>query len=166
MLAANTAAHEFISSHPAGDLYLSKESGHHHLTSVKNYEPADIITNFSSSGIQSTPNRYTVQKSENEHIILDPTYLQYMNHSCEPNCHLDLETLNVIAVKPIMKGEPLNFFYPSTEWKMSEPFKCLCGTRNCLSEIKGAYCIPLNILKNYRLSPFIASVIKTNNQNQ
>ena len=166
MLAANSAAHELISSHPAGDLYFEKGSGHHSLNAIKDYQPKDIIINFGASAIQKTPNRYTVQNSEEEHIILDPKYLQYMNHSCDPNCHIDLEKFNVIAIKPIEKGEPLNFFYPSTEWKMSEPFKCLCGSYNCLGEIKGAYAIPLNILNTYKLSPYIESGIRESNQNK
>lgn len=166
MLAANSAAHELISSHPAGNLYFEKGSGHHSLNAIKDYQPNDIITNFDSSTIQTTPDRYTVQKSEREHIILSPKYLQYMNHSCDPNCFIDVNNFQIIAIKSIEKGASLNFFYPSTEWEMSEPFKCLCGSSNCLGEIKGAYCIPLDILKNYRLSSFIETSMRTNKQNQ
>jgi hypothetical protein len=166
MLAANTAAHELISSHPAGDLYFSKESGHHYLNSVKDYQPGDIIEEFSSAYIENLPNRFTVQKNEHEHIVLHPKYLQYLNHSCDPNCFIDVNNFQIIAIKPIEKGVSLNFFYPSTEWKMSEPFKCLCGSYNCLGEIKGAYAIPLNILNTYKLSPFIESRIRESNQNK
>jgi hypothetical protein len=164
MLAANTAAHELISSHPAGDLYFEKGSGHYSLNAIKDYQPKDIIINFGASAIQKTPNRYTVQKNEHEHIVLHPKYLQYLNHSCDPNCFIDVDNLQIVAIKQIEKGASLNFFYPSTEWKMSEPFKCLCRSYNCLGEIKGAYCIPISILKNYRLSSFIENSIKTNNQ--
>lgn len=30
------------------------------------------------------------------------------------------------------------FFYPSTEWDMAQPFDCLCGTETCRGRISGA----------------------------
>lgn len=40
----------------------------------------------------------------------------------------------------IEPGEPLTFFYPSTEWKFDRPFDCLCGAPKdvCLGKVQGA----------------------------
>ncbi|CAK3952804.1 Hypothetical predicted protein [Lecanosticta acicola] len=37
-------------------------------------------------------------------------------------------------------GDPLTFFYPSTEWKFDRPFDCLCGAPPdvCLGTVQGA----------------------------
>ena len=40
----------------------------------------------------------TVQVSELEHIELAPALLAFLNHSCEPNVHLDLERGLLIAL--------------------------------------------------------------------
>jgi hypothetical protein len=160
MFVAKTTAEEFISAYPAGNLYLSKETGHHYLVANKDYSPSDIITRFYTSNITNRPDRYTVQKNANEHIILEPIYLQYLNHSCDPNCFLDTEKLELIAIKSIKEGETLDFFYPSTEWDMSESFQCLCQSSECLGAIKGAKYISPSILNNYALSPFINSKIR------
>jgi hypothetical protein len=163
MFAANASAQTYVSSHAAGDIYFSHETGHHSIVANKNYEADTIITFFGASEILRKPNRYTVQKSANEHIVLDPLYLQYLNHSCDPNCFLDLQQGKLIAIKPIMQGEPLTFFYPSTEWEMEEPFQCLCGSVKCLGMIQGASRININTLKSYRLSPFIESMLSSIN---
>jgi hypothetical protein len=159
MYAANASADQYLSSYPEADLFYSVASGHHYLKANKNFEAGTVITSFRASEILDKPDRYTVQKSGQEHITLDPPYLRYMNHSCAPNCFFDMERMELVALKPIRLGETLNFFYPSTEWEMAEPFQCLCGTANCLGTIRGANNLPAEILKEYRLSPFIANQI-------
>jgi hypothetical protein len=160
MFVAKTTAEELISAYPAGNLYISKVTGHHYLVANKNYSPSDIITRFDASVITDRPDRYTVQKNASEHIILEPHYLQYLNHSCDPNCYLDTDKLELIAIKPIREGETLDFFYPGTEWDMSESFQCLCQSSQCLGMIQGAKYISPEILIKYPLSTFIKSKIR------
>lgn len=163
MFATNVSEHTFVSSHPAGNIYFSHDTGHHGLLANKNYEAGACIAAFGASEILSSPNRYTVQKSAHEHIILDPLYLQYLNHSCDPNCFFDFQQGKLIAIKSIMQDEPLTFFYPSTEWDMDEPFQCLCGSVKCLGMIEGASRINKNTLRNFWLSPFIQSMLRSKN---
>jgi len=42
------------------------------------------------------------------------------------------------ALQDIAPGDELTFFYPSTEWSMSQPFECRCGTKLCLTYVEGA----------------------------
>ena len=55
-----------------------------------------------------------------------------VNHSCDPNVAFDVSSgdksnWRLKALKNISKGESLEFFYPSTEWSMTQPFDCLCN---------------------------------------
>jgi hypothetical protein len=68
-----------------------------------------------------------------------------VNHSCNPNVAFDLSSLyspesDIASTwhlkslsRPIKAGEPLTFFYPSTEWDMDRGFDCACGEEvSCL----------------------------------
>jgi len=96
-----------------------------------------------------------VQRGVGEHITLMPQFLQYINHSCNPNVFFDTSSMEVIALKDIEPNEEFSFFYPSTEIDMAQPFICFCGSKDCLQNIKGAKYIPGEILKKYRLTDFI-----------
>jgi hypothetical protein len=78
-----------------------------------------------------------------------------MNHSCSPTALVDISKWEVRAAGRIHKGTPLTFFYPSTEWDMAQPFKCNCGSKECLGTIGGAKYIERQILGNYVLNQHI-----------
>ncbi len=63
-----------------------------------------------------------------------------LNHSCNPNCYIDFENLNLIALKDIKKGDELSFNYNTSEYDLIDQgcsFECRCGSENCIKEIKG-----------------------------
>lgn len=101
------------------------------------------------------PDRYSVQLTETSHITLAPNYLKYTNHNCNPNVFFDTVNMKLITLRPIQKGEEITFFYPSTEWKMTEPFNCICNSPNCLGEIRGGAFLTYDNLVKYRLSEYI-----------
>ncbi|MBX9784110.1 MAG: SET domain-containing protein-lysine N-methyltransferase [Chitinophagaceae bacterium] len=144
-----------ISNHGFAEKLLQPESNHHLLVSARAYQPGDIITNFGSSEIHKQPSKYTVQVANDQHIILSPEFLQYINHSCNPNVFFNTSTMELTALQPITPGDEFTFFYPSTEWDMAEPFNCLCGSANCLGVIKGAKNIAPAVLDTYKLTNFI-----------
>lgn len=104
-------------------------------------------------------------KIENYHYITEATfssvqvgqaqnieefkYMAYLNHSCDPNIILDTLNFELRAIRDIAPGEELSFFYPSTEWSMSTPFKCLCGAPQCLGYISGAKHLSLHVISKY-----------------
>ena len=102
------------------------------------------------------PNYLTVQLDEHRHILMEPEYLQFANHSCDPNFFIDTERLEFIALKDIHIGDELLFFYPSTEWKMDRPFNCECGSPQCIGLVSGAYTLSEENQKKYKLNKFIA----------
>ena len=64
------------------------------------------------------------------------------------------------CVSSIHQGDELRFFYPATEWKMSQKFECQCGEIDCIGLVQGAADTPVEILKKYKLTSFIQSNLK------
>ncbi len=114
-----------------------------------------LISRLSWSGILPEPNFLTIQIAEGRHIRMLPSYLECINHSCDPNVFFDTANKRVICIKPITKGEELSFFYPSAEWDMAQPFNCHCGTGNCISYIRGAIYLTAAQRSCYRFTDFI-----------
>jgi hypothetical protein len=46
--------------------------------------------------------------------------------------------MKIVALRDLKRGDEVCFFYPSTEWSMSQPFTCWCGASECLKTIDGA----------------------------
>ena len=132
-------------------------NGEKSLYAIKAFQSGEIISPFSARSTSAKASYLSVQTGEAQHIQLWPEHLQYCNHSCNPNAFFDTEHMLFTAIKDVLPGDELAFFYPSTEWEMTQPFACHCGSENCLGSIQGAKHVPQNILAHYRLSPFIVS---------
>ena len=109
--------------------------------------------------VRSQPWRHSIQIAFDQHAEPLPTFLRYLNHSCDPNLFIDVRARQVTSLRPIAVGEELTFFYPSTEWRMQSPFPCACGASDCLSQIRGASELSAGVLQRYRLSPVIVELI-------
>ena len=90
-----------------------------------------------------------------KHITLQPAFLQYINHGCDPNVFFNTTTMQLVALKVLQQEEEMAFFYPSTEWKMTQSFNCYCGSDKCLHNIKGAAFLSKESMENYRFTDFI-----------
>lgn len=119
------------------------------------FNVGDAIEFFSSRNILDTPSYLTVQIDTNQHILLLPIELQYVNHSCNPNCFFNTSSMCLEALQQINTGEELTFFYPSTEWDMDQSFRCNCNHVECLQEIKGAKYLLESEFKAHRFSDYI-----------
>ena len=144
-----------LSQHVVAEVMENPGSGQKSLHSLRSFKKGDVINPFSARETTSSPSYFTVQVDVRKHILLDPLFLQYINHGCDPNVFFDTTSMFLIALKNIRVGDELMFFYPSTEWHMVQPFECNCGSPKCLGIIKGASHIPEGILKRYRLTDFI-----------
>ena len=107
-------------------------------------------------GIIEVPHatRYSIQVAESRHVEHRGAFA-FLNHSCAPNCVVDTETLELVALRPVAAGEELMLFYPATEWEMAEPFACGCGAAECLGRIAGARYVEPQSLRRYTVSPHI-----------
>jgi len=155
MITAITSAYKMISKHGFADIMQNSSTGEKSLHATSFFDVGDKIHDFTAEKVLEVPTYLTVQTGENKHIILSPEFLQYINHSCDPNVFFDTTRMQVIALKEIQPGDELMFFYPSSEWNMTQPFDCFCGTAKCLHRIKGAAHLTEEEAVRYKLTDFI-----------
>jgi SET domain len=152
---ASSPADHLVFANEMLEVWKDEISGHHSTYSKVGFQPGDIVCEFGASAILQTPSYLTVQIGINEHIFLQPYYLQYINHSCSPNIFFDTTTYQVVCLLPINPGDELLYFYPATEWEMDRPFQCVCGSDNCLGYIGGASYLSKETIRDYRFTDFI-----------
>jgi hypothetical protein len=144
-----------ISQYGFVTLYQNNVTGEKSLHAAVAHNIGDVISTFGASSVLTSPNKYTVQVNEDVHIILDPEFLQYINHSCDPNIFFDTSRMQLSCLKDISAGDELTFFYPSTEFAMESPFNCFCGSNNCLHKIQGASFLSQETIHHYKFTDFI-----------
>lgn len=142
------------------EIWENKDSSAKSLHSTRKFSPDDIITEIKITKYVDKPSYLSVQVEEGKHIMLKPEYLQYINHSCDPNVFFDTKNMEIICLKIIEIEDAMTFFYPSTEWSMTQPFDCLCGTTKCPQKIQGAAYLSPDISKIYNLNEHIINKIK------
>lgn len=147
--------YRIVSDHSIAEVRHYDANEQKALHALRSFQPGETIAEFWPGTIAAEPTYLTVQVDIGKHITLQPEFLQYINHSCDPNVFFDTTSMQLVALKPIMENEEMTFFYPSTEWDMRQPFSCYCGSTKCLGEIKGAAYLPQDIWKQYRFTDFI-----------
>jgi len=100
----------------------------------------------------------TVQLGPNSHLKNE--LLDYVDHSCNPNTILEIDTLRLIALRDIHTGEPITFFYPGTEVELAQAFRCSCGSAACLGEIAGAFYLTTDQMRHALDSGYCSSFIR------
>lgn len=142
------------------ELWQCQETEARSLYASTEILPGDIISPLGIRERVEKPSYLSVQVQETQHILLDPTFLQYIDHSCDPNVFFDIENMVVTCIKKIKPKEKMTFFYPSTEWSMTQSFDCLCGSEKCFNKIQGAKYISPIRLRQYGLSKHIEKKLK------
>jgi len=145
---------------PCVEVWECKETRAKSLHATVSFLPGDTINQIQIKEYVTKPNYLSVQINEEQHIMLAPEFLQYINHSCDPNVFFDTANMIVVCLKKIEIGEEITFFYPSTEWSMSQGFDCFCGSEECLKKIQGSAYLSPDVLKKYKLSGHIQAKIE------
>lgn len=148
-------AYRIISNHGFAEVRQNSSNDQNALFSIRGYQPGEVIAFFSASTISAEPTYLTVQVGTRRHITLEPEFLQYINHGCDPNVFFDTTSMQLVALKEIQPETELTFFYPSTEWKMTQAFNCYCGSPVCIGKIRGAAYLSKDAREKYRLTDFI-----------
>ncbi len=120
-----------------------------------------LLSALGRVAVHAHASRYTVQVGEHEHVLLDPYWLAYANHSCAPSVHFDTDRREVRLLRDLQPGDPITFFYPSTELDMAEPFACQCGEAACLGTIAGARHMPVAVLSRYQLAGHVQRALRS-----
>jgi hypothetical protein len=136
-------------------LFFNSANGHHSLRALQQLPQNAVLHNFGPREYVARPTYLSVQVADDRHIHLAPEFLQYINHSCEPNTFFDTTNGEVVALRDIAANEEITFFYPSTEWSMTQPFTCFCGAACCLGQIQGAIHLPKPALAKYRFAEHV-----------
>ncbi|MDP9231110.1 MAG: SET domain-containing protein-lysine N-methyltransferase [Bacteroidota bacterium] len=157
---ASYPAKQLVFANEMVEVWKEEMTLHHSLFAIINFQPGDIICKFDASAILQVPSHLTVQIDTTEHICLQPSFLQYTNHSCSPNIFFDTTDSKVVCLQAIRPGYELCYFYPATEWEMAQPFQCVCGHSNCLGYIGGASYLSREALSGYKFSDFIHQQLK------
>jgi hypothetical protein len=133
--------------------------GHRALHAAATFAPAEVLLRFSARAAFAAPAVHTIQVNEWDHILLDPDFLEFTNHSCSPNVIFDVSRNVVEAVRTIHPGDEILYFYPSTEVSMAQPFACGCGSPDCLRVIRGAEHLDASVLERYFLADHVQSML-------
>jgi len=157
---AQSPINQLVFANDLLEVWKDEVTGQHSTFARIDARQGDIICDFGASAIVQSPSYLTVQLNTNEHIYLQPSFLQYINHSCRPNVFFDTTSFKVICLTEVRKGDEFCYFYPSTEWEMAQPFQCVCGSNNCLGYIGGASYLSEDVINNYRFSDFISQQLK------
>jgi hypothetical protein len=148
-------AYRMISNHFIAEVRQKISNNQNALFALRSYKPGELIAHFTAGSISAEPTYLTVQVGVDKHITLQPAFLQYINHGCEPNVFFNTSTMQLVALKEISPEEEMTFFYPSTVWKMTQPFQCYCGSTVCVGKIKGAAYLTAAQVEKYQLTDFI-----------
>jgi hypothetical protein len=102
----------------------------------------------------------TVQVDRDAHIELNSD-LVFCNHSCSPTLEFDMHAneVRVARDRDLRVGDPLTFWYPSTEWSMTQPFECSCGSSACKGWISGAGEMEEGVVRGYWLNAHIENLL-------
>ena len=144
-----------LSNHGFADIINNSNTQQKSLHATTAFNAGETICKFSAATELEIPTYLTVQTGINKHITLSPSFIQYINHSCDPNVFFNTSTMELMALKNISIGDELVFFYPSTEWDMTQSFQCFCGSLACLKEIKGAAYLSADTISKYQFTEFI-----------
>lgn len=135
-------------------------NGHHGVFALRSFKAGEIISAIHWGDPGPVRSRWTIQCAEGVHAMPLPENLKYVNHSCAPSVFFDIEKMQLAALTEIAVGQELTFFYPSTEWEMTEAFDCRCGAPECLGKIAGAAVLTADSRKHFRFSPVILARFK------
>jgi SET domain-containing protein len=83
------------------------------------------------------PTRLSIQVDDDTHIEGTDDSNSYLNHSCDPNAHVDWDGLCLRAKRDIAAGEEITCDYHTTDYELHEQFACRCGSAKCKGKIKG-----------------------------
>lgn len=155
MAILTTPGYRIISNHGIAEMRQKVSNEQNALFALQSFQPGEVIAEFWAGTIAAEPTYLTVQVDVGKHITLQPEFLQYINHSCDPNVFFDTTLMQLVALKELNPGDEMTFFYPSTEWQMTQSFNCYCGSPNCLGDIRGAAYLSEDITKQYRFTDFI-----------
>jgi len=134
------------------------------IVATKHIRKGETIFRFSGELVPrrklKNPNT-ALQLDEDLFLESYGTIDENLNHSCNPNCHVDFRQLTLVALKDIQRGEELTFDYNTSEYDLMDQgcfFTCLCGSQDCIGDVRGFKYLPADHKK--KTEPFLLPFLK------
>jgi len=135
------------------------------LFASRDFDVGDLVMSSKPAVTTTTRDSHTVQIDWDRHILMNlPAVL--INHSCDANVGVRNNSTNDAydfwAIRPIAEGEELTWDYEASEWELSTPFDCGCGSANCRGRLQG-FKVNGDIIKQ-RYGEYYADYLKKNQE--
>ncbi|MBW2981976.1 SET domain-containing protein [Candidatus Woesearchaeota archaeon] len=151
------------------EIKKTKEKGKG-LFASEDIKKETVIFHFEGKiGNDAETNPESLQINEDKFLESTMLFDDNLNHSCDPNCYIDWDKLNLVALKDIKKGEELTFNYCTSDWDDANlledcSFECKCGSKNCIGKMKGFRYLTFEQKKKIEkyLSPFLKKKFNQN----
>lgn len=148
----------------------AKEDGcYNALIAAVDIFPGEDILSVKEGKRYPEPNRHTLQTAEKDHVEVI-NELRYTNHECvTANAFFDFNRNPwvLMSQKFIKRGEPITYDYVTTEYKVTESFKCKCNSEKCRNFIGGFFHLndkeKEELINNNKVSP---TIIALHNENR
>lgn len=130
-----------------------------HGARVRTIQPlraGDVIFRLMGDVVHE-PGQYTLQLDTERHLLNLSASWTRMNHSCNPNTHMDIARRRVVALHDIPAESELVFDYNTTEWDIAAAFVCGCGATNCVGTVRGFR--HLNAAQREALRPWLSPLL-------
>lgn len=105
------------------------------VKAVVRFARGELVARFVGT-LSHTVYQHTLQVSPDTHLH-DPYFVGLLSHSCAPNCVLDMQRLEILALRDIVAGDLLTCDYAMTEDILYRQFPCTCGSADCRRWITG-----------------------------
>ncbi|MEH2390259.1 MAG: SET domain-containing protein-lysine N-methyltransferase [Nostoc sp.] len=125
-----------------------------HLVAEQRIKKGTVFHQIKNYRVLPYPTSQSLQINADKHICWEK-YVLFLNNSCDPNTIVNVESLELCAIRDIEEGEQITMFYPSTEWELHRPFDCLCNSKQCLGVIRGAKYLSESLLSQYFINRHI-----------
>jgi hypothetical protein len=87
----------------------------------------------------------------------EPEPADFINHSCEPNCGMNGNTV-LVALRDLVPGEAITYDYAMSDGSDYDEFECACGAAACRGKVTGNDWMIPELQLRYRgsFSPYLA----------
>ena len=119
------------------DFVINKTSQHKGLGILtnKSFKAGELVAKIAGPKVTEIQ-QHTLQINQDLHLH-DTYFSGYFLYSCDPNINVDMQKLEVWAIKPIKKNTYLYMDYTTTEDHLYKNFECTCNAFNCRKIIRG-----------------------------
>ncbi|MEM9618042.1 MAG: SET domain-containing protein-lysine N-methyltransferase [Pseudomonadota bacterium] len=105
------------------------------VRSLATFPKGAVLDRFTGK-ISARIKQHSLQIREGLHIS-GTRFIGYLTHGCDPNARLDMTKFELIARRPIRRGDVITIDYATTEDRLFVQFACACGAKNCRRWITG-----------------------------